>query len=90
MIKLPEAEWARIHQRIVSDPKLFMCIAQEYPPSYLLIRDVMRRELGFTSRRHTKWEAGLVGTFPLDYNNSVIYLDFYDDAQETWFRLKYL
>ena len=74
MIKLTEGEWARIHASI----------AQEYPPSFLLIRDVMRRELGFTSRRHTEWEAGMV------YNNSVIYLDFYDDAQETWFRLKYL
>jgi len=74
MIKLTEAEWNIIYQSI----------AEEYPPSYLLIRDVMRQELGFTSRRHTEWEAGLV------YNNSVIYLDFYDDAQETWFRLKYL
>ena len=74
MIKLTETEWAKIHASI----------AQEYPPSFLLIRDVMRRELGFTSRRHTEWGEGLV------HYNTVIYLDFYDDAQETWFRLKYL
>lgn len=74
MIKLTEAEWAKIHASI----------AREYPPSFLLIRDVMRRELGFTSRRHTEWGKGFV-----DYD-TVIYLDFYDDAQETWFRLKYL
>jgi hypothetical protein len=74
MITLSGKEWARIHQEI----------AREFPPSHLLIREVMRRELGFTTRQHTHWD---------DNNNqhvSILYLDFYDDAKETWFTLKYL
>lgn len=73
MITLTEKQWAKIYQQI----------AQEYPPSYLLIRHVMRRELGFLSRTHREWDAltGYVTT---------IHLDFYDEGKETWFRLKYL
>ena len=74
MITLNGKEWARIYQEI----------AREFPPSHLLIREVMKRELGFTTRQHTEW----------DNNNnqhvSILYLDFYDDAKETWFTLKYL
>jgi len=74
MITLSGKEWARIHQQI----------ATEFPPSYLLIREVMKRELGFTTRQHTKWNH--------DNNQhvSIMYLDFYDNAKETWFILKYL
>lgn len=72
MITLTEKQWAKIHRQI----------AQEYPPSHLLIRDVMKRELGFTSRRHRRWNN--------EHYVFDICLDFYDDTKETWFRLKYL
>jgi len=71
---LTEKEWADIHNRL----------SQEYPPSYLIMRSVMRRELGFTVRTHRQWAPGMVS-----YTEE-IHLDFYDDAQATWFRLKYL
>jgi hypothetical protein len=52
-------------------------------PSIFMIRDVMKRELGFLPRLHTEWsdQQGHI---------EMIYLDFYDDAKETFFRLKYL
>lgn len=74
MIKLTEKQWGKIHK----------LIAQEFPPSYLLIRDVQKRELGFTSRRHRYYDID-------NYRwTEEICLDFYDEAKETWFRLKYL
>lgn len=47
-------------------------------PSTVLISDVMKREFGFTVRRHHSDDK------------MVIKLDFYDPAKLTWFRLKYL
>jgi len=41
----------------------------------MLIREAMRRELGFTIRADTF--------------RTLVYLDFYDDAKQTWFMLKY-
>ena len=83
-IKLTEQQWQDIRQRIKED----------YPtqPSILIIRSAMRRELGFTERLHREWipEEG-TGQFDGygNYQRSV-YLDFFDDAKETFFRLKYL
>ena len=48
-----------------------------------MIRDVMKRELGFTTRLHQDWDNGR------GYIETM-YLDFYDEASETMFRLKYL
>jgi hypothetical protein len=52
--------------------------------SVLLIRETMRRELGFTTRQHTAWSHT-----DKQYEIAVC-LDFYDDAAETFFRMKYL
>jgi hypothetical protein len=76
VIKLSEAEWSPIYNSI----------AREFPASYLLIRDVQRRELGFTVRRHQAWVPKMDG----GYYGTEIHLDFYDEAKETWFRMKYL
>jgi hypothetical protein len=48
-----------------------------------MIREVMKRELGFTTRYHRTYteQRG---------SEEVVYLDFYDDPSETLFRLKYL
>jgi hypothetical protein len=56
-------------------------LSQEYQhtPSVMLIRSRMRATLGFTVRHQ-----GRPG-----YTPECIYLDFYDDALETWFKLKY-
>ena len=75
MITLEPREWTRIRKQL----KL------EYAgqPSIFMIREVMKRELGFTTRYHQV------------YSNQTGYiehvcLDFYNDAAESWFRLKYM
>lgn len=76
MIVLTESEWAQIYEQL----------AQEYPPSYLLIRSVMRKELGFSVRRHRRWLPESWKYPPRDE----IHLDFYNNAAETFFTIKYL
>ena len=73
-IKLTAAEWGAIKLQLEND----------YPRSVMLIRSVMLRELGFTTRSHRVFDASTY-----DYVES-IYLDFFDDAKETFFRLRYL
>ena len=64
--------WNRVYQQL----------AAEYPPSYLIVREKMRRELGFTVRRHAHWTG--------DYYQDQIHLDFYTPGADTFFVLKYL
>jgi hypothetical protein len=79
MITLTEDEWTQIRKRLKEDYK--------WKPSVLLIRETMRRELGFTTRAHQHWvNDGDIGS---GYRITM-YLDFYDDAAETFFRMKYL
>lgn len=75
MLSLTENEWRDIRRKIKEE--------YHWKPSILLIREVMRRELGFTIRYHSEYkeQSGYIET---------IVVDFYDDARETWFRLKYL
>jgi hypothetical protein len=71
----------------------------------VLISYVCRRELGFTVRRHKAWvpwsekysddENEFLSSIGRDlsgrYTHQMeIHLDFYDQAQQTWFVLKYL
>jgi hypothetical protein len=71
-ITLTHAEWTPILAQIKT----------EHRPSVFLIRDAMKRELGFTVREHTWY----------DYKGykTDIRLDFYTESAHTWFRLKYL
>jgi hypothetical protein len=75
-VVLTESEWNRIYHQL----------SQEYPPSHLLMRSVMRRELGFTVRRHRRW---LPDSWDHPHRDE-IHLDFYNDAAETFFTIKYL
>lgn len=45
------------------------------------MRSVMRRELGFTTRHHRRWHK--------EHWQDLVCLDFFDDRQETWFRLRF-
>ena len=58
-------------------------LLEDCPLSWTMIRSVQKRELGFTVRYHQDFDQ---------YNRVVntVCLDFYDDAKETWFRMKYL
>jgi len=75
MITLSEREWTRIRNELKED--------YAGKPSVFMIREVMRRELGFTTRYHREYneQTGSMES---------ICLDFYNDAAESWFRLKYL
>ena len=75
MITLSEREWGRIRKQLKEE--------YAWKPSVLMIREVMKRELGFTTRLHQQWIDGT------GYNIKV-HLDFFDEAMETLFRLKYL
>ena len=70
MLILTPNEWTQIRKKLKED--------YAWKPSVFMIRETMRRELGFTTRYHLEW------------GNETIYLDFYDDAKELWFRMKYL
>jgi hypothetical protein len=74
-VVLSQAAWAKIYYKI----------AKEYPPSVLLVREKMRRVLGFTSRTHVVWRHDVGGSYPIEF----IYLDFYNEPKRTMFLLKY-
>ena len=81
MIKLTPKQWNSIR----------ICLWEDYPPSIMLIRSSMKRELGFVPRLHKEWVDP--DTDDEEYHGryqETVYLDFYDDAKETFFRLKYL
>ena len=80
VITLTEPQWAALHARLVQD--------YQAEPSVMLIRGKMQRTLGFTVRHHREWVADAPGS-PWRQPREWIYLDFYDAALETWFRLKY-
>jgi hypothetical protein len=68
-------------------------IQEKYPPSVLLIRDKMKRVLGFTTRTHQEWfhrnaESKNLG-YGTMYYETYMHLDFYDEPKRTMFLLKY-
>ena len=81
-IKLSEDEWQAIKFKLASD----------YGPAVVLLRDVMRRELGFLPRNYRYWVYNQDSSSydgDGEYHHE-IHLDFYDDVKETFFRMKYL
>jgi hypothetical protein len=71
MLTLDAREWAKIRVKIYEE--------YHWKPSVLLIRKVMKRELGFVTRYHQTYSHQ-------HGSQEIIYLD----AMETLFRLKYL
>jgi hypothetical protein len=69
---LSEDGWSELKDRL----------SQDYPASYVLIREVMKTRLGFTARRHTEFD-------PNTGHETCICLDFYDEAKRTFFLVKY-
>lgn len=74
-IVLSEKEWAKIHHRLA--------VKYKDKPSVMLLKPVMKRELGFVVRRHREWSED-------NGYRETIRLDFYSDEMETLFRLTYL
>ena len=76
-IQFTPEEWAQLKLKMAKDQELEKA-------SVFMIREVMKRELGFTTRMHRQWDPGMV-----NYQEYVL-LDFWNDEKETFFRLKYL
>lgn len=68
-------------------------IIENYPPSVLLIRNKMKKTLGFTTRTHEEWIARNVESkdmgYGTKYRQETIHLDFYNEPKRTMFLLKY-
>lgn len=58
---------------------------EEYPKTVFMIRDKMRRVLGFTVREHKEWIPKMDG----GYTEFQIHLDFYSENKRTMFLLKF-
>ena len=56
-------------------------LEQDYPRSTMIISYKMKRDLGFVARKHTEWRDS--------QPHVVVYLDFYNELQQTMFLLKY-
>lgn len=65
-------------------PKIYNQLAKDYPPSVIIVREKMRRVLGFTTRTYKRWNPGMV-----NYDNELMILDFYDEKKKTMFLLRY-
>ena len=72
---------------------IYQLIAQDHPPSVLLIRDKMKAVLGFTSRTHEEWFDRDVNIQDVSYGTryriDTMHLDFYNEPKRTFFLLKY-
>jgi hypothetical protein len=83
MITMPHGVWQDI----------MLVLTREYldEPSVLLIRDKMRRTLGFTQRFHKEWvetgkrDNGQAYGFYQEYT----VLDFYNESARSWFLIKF-
>ena len=75
-IRFTVEEWEQLKLKLVKE--------HELKPSIFMIREVMKRELGFTTRTHREWTPEMV-----HYQEHIL-LDFWNDEKETFFRLKYL
>jgi hypothetical protein len=72
-IQLTVDQWQRIRTEL----------HEEYPKTVFMIRDKMKKVLGFTVREHSRWDAGLVNKI------FEIHLDFYSENKRTMFLLKF-
>lgn len=75
MITLERHVWSKIEDQLMEEYK--------EKPSIFLMRSVMKRELGFTVRKHNYWHEDV-------QLRHTVYLDFFDEQKETIFILKYL
>jgi len=55
----------------------------EHPKTVFMLRDKMKRVLGFTVREHKHWDEGVVNM------KFEIHLDFYSENKRTMFLLKF-
>lgn len=71
-IVISKTQWYALKEKINHD----------YPPSVSLVREKMKRVLGFTPRLHEQWDPN--GPYHIE-----MHLDFFDEQKRTFFLLKY-
>jgi hypothetical protein len=74
-LKLTVRQWQQIREDLHT----------EHPKSVFMLKDKMRRVLGFTVREHNEWVIKPDG----GYGDHSIRLDFYNERKYTMFMLKY-
>lgn len=73
-------EWTDIYKAILRDYGMGMAV-----------RTRLRRELGFTYRNHQEWiEFDRSGDRVRRYCEEQVHLDFYSEAAQSWFILRYI
>lgn len=78
-IVLSEKSWTELRQHLI----------ETQPKSVMLSREKMRRELGFTDRKHISWVKKVNKWGGMGQQHTVIHLDFFDESKRTYFLLKY-
>ena len=75
------AHWDLVWEKILADNK----------PG-IVVSWVLKRELGFTVRRHDEWVSFVPQGSVVPRNRCIrqVHLDFFNEAALTWFQLKYL
>ena len=71
-IVISKQQWTALKEKVNKD----------YPPSVSLVREKMKRVLGFTPRLHEEWDAR-------SGYHITMHLDFFDEQKRTMFLLKY-
>jgi hypothetical protein len=74
-VKLTVEQWKTIREELHT----------EHPRTVFMLRDKMRRVLGFTVREHKEWIPKPDG----GYSDYQIHLDFYSENKRTMFLLKF-
>ena len=81
-VKLTPDQWKRIRKELHT----------EHPKTVFMIRDKMKKVLGFTVREHTQWiNKPETNGDDLNYGYSElqIHLDFYSENKRTMFLMKF-
>lgn len=68
-----------------------IALQEEYPKTVFMIRDKMKKVLGFTVREHKQWIENPKAEYEWDRGHSEfqIHLDFYNQNKRTMFLLKF-
>lgn len=75
-----KGDWSDIYALILRDYGMGMAV-----------RTRLRREMGFTYRNHQEWIVfDMTGDRERKYCEEQVHLDFYSEAAQSWFQLKYL
>ena len=81
-LKITPSKWRRIKEQL----------HEEHPKSVFMLRNRMKQVLGFTVRNYREYpdEGKKSGQQYWGRPEEGVYLDFWNDAQETFFSMKYL